>query len=550
MIFFFFPHQAFAVEYDITDVKIDANLQEDGKVEVIEQHTYKFDGEFNGITREIVPKKGATISDFQAMEGNQSLTIKRDDSLYKVHRKGADETITITLQYTIENGLEVYLDVAQFYWPFFDDRNESSYENLTVNIHPPSMTDDTIAFGYDEAFQKEQIHSNGIVTFSFGFVPSGENGDIRVAYDAALFPAAQQTSNQQMKPDILHDQQVLIQTAEDWAKTRDHFSMIASILIPTFTLIYLFLMLLTWRKARKTRSEVDHRSVSLLPRQCMSLPATIYVSNNKYLPPEAMAAALLDLVRQGYVRKISDERFQLTDQKGAQRHEAILMEWLFHKIGGDGEFSFDDLEAFTKNGKNHDQYNLFVSKWKGAVKLEVSEHNLYENKANYRMAVGLSSLLIAPFIFIFPAYHLFAWMFAAIVLFITVIIYAIVYQPMTVKGAQLMFDWNHFKEHFNDVTQAEWQQWSEDDRMRAYIFGLGINQKTLRKKNEELIEAFQSPLKFRGNYSTSDVYSLHYVGSMASSNFHSANQSTTSSSSSSSSSGGGAGGGGGGSGAF
>ena len=146
---------------------MDAFLQENGDVQVEETHTYEFDGEFNGITREVVPKEGAAISKFTATENGQPLRVEKEDDLYKVHRKGADETITVTLQYTIKNGMEIYQDVAQFYWPFFDERNESSYENLTITIHPPKPTDDVIAFGYDEATNKETIQEDGAAVFQF-----------------------------------------------------------------------------------------------------------------------------------------------------------------------------------------------------------------------------------------------------------------------------------------------------------------------------------------------------------------------------------------------
>jgi uncharacterized membrane protein len=120
---FIFPLQSLAVEFSITQVKIDAFLRDNGNVEVEETHTYEFDGEFGGITREVVPKKGASISQFTATENGKNLRIEKEDSLYKIHRKGEDETITVKLHYTIENGLEIYQDAAQFYWPFFDDRN-------------------------------------------------------------------------------------------------------------------------------------------------------------------------------------------------------------------------------------------------------------------------------------------------------------------------------------------------------------------------------------------------------------------------------------------
>lgn len=112
---FIFPHQSLAVEFSITNVKIDATLQNNGNVEVEETHTYQFEGDFGGITREVVPKKGASISQFTATENGKNLRIEKEDDLYKIHRKGEDETITVNLQYTIENGLEVYQDVAQFY---------------------------------------------------------------------------------------------------------------------------------------------------------------------------------------------------------------------------------------------------------------------------------------------------------------------------------------------------------------------------------------------------------------------------------------------------
>jgi uncharacterized membrane protein len=189
-LYLLFPLQGRAVDFSIPHVEMEAFLREDGHVSVKETYTYLFDGSFNGITRELIPKEGTKISGLQASEDGKPLSIEEEDGLYKLYRQGADEDLTVELTYTIENGVSVYSDAAEFYWPFFDDRNESTYENLVVKIHPPKETDDVIAFGYDEAFKKEQILNDGSVLFNFGKVPAGENGDIRVAYDAALFPAA------------------------------------------------------------------------------------------------------------------------------------------------------------------------------------------------------------------------------------------------------------------------------------------------------------------------------------------------------------------------
>ena len=273
----------------------------------------------------------------------------------------------------------------------------------------------------------------------------------------------------------------------------------------------------------------------------MSLPATLFYTNYSQLPPQAMAAALLDLVRQGYVTKSSTGHFQATGQKSNVPHEQVLLEWLFEKIGANGQFSFDDLTAYTMDTKNHTQYHQFKSQWIKAVKQEVDEHDLYEDKKRIRLMIGFSSLLLLPFLFLFPIYNLMGSFAAALILFITVIVYAIAYNPRTPKGLQIAYDWKLFKDRFKQVPQSDWEKWTEDERMRAYIYGLGSNDKDVSKKNDELVEAFTA----RGGSDYGGVaglYTFAYIGPLASTNFRSADQSTETTSSGGSSFGGGGGG--------
>ncbi len=51
------PQHVFAVDFSIGDTEINAYLQENGDVQVTEQHTYQFEGEFNGISRTLIPKE-------------------------------------------------------------------------------------------------------------------------------------------------------------------------------------------------------------------------------------------------------------------------------------------------------------------------------------------------------------------------------------------------------------------------------------------------------------------------------------------------------------
>lgn len=552
---FIFPIQGFAVDYWINDVKMDAYLQEDGTVDVTEIHTYEFDGEFNGITRTVIPKKGSSIKDFSAIENGKELRVEKEDDFYKIHRKGQDEIITVTLTYTIEKGVEIYQDVAQFYWPFFDNRNESTYENLVITVHPPQSTNDVIAFGYDEAFQKEMVQSDGSVIYDFGEVPSETNGDIRIAYDVSIFSGATYvTAEKPMKEEILKDKNELLAKAQDRAEKKDTLSKVTIVLVPLFTLLFVVLVVRN-RMAERAKIEAVRREMinaGSIPQQKLSLPATIFFTNHNYLPPgQSMAAALLDLVRKKMVKQVSNEKFQLINQAGALPHESILIEWLFEKIGQNGEFSFSDLEAYSNNKKNFEKFSGFQMKWGEAVRNEVTEHNFYEDKSKFKLFLGLLSIVLVPFLFMFPMYGLFAWFVVTLVLFGGIIVYLIAYRPKNMEGLQIYHEWLMFKTSYKALTPDEWKKWSEDDQMRAYIYGLGMGDKGMKRQNEDLISALAPPyFNDSAGFYPYSIFSFGDVGPNASAQFESANDSIGSGSSSSSSSGGGTGGGGGGSGAF
>ena len=183
------PTAAFAVDFEISDVVIEAHLQPNGDADVVEKHTYVFDSKFNGVTREIIAKKGAAIADFEAYENGKLLKVEHEKGTYKIFRSGKDETIIVEMRYQIINAMEKYEDGAQFYWPFFDERNETDYGQMTIIVHPPAAAHDVLYLGYDSAYEKGHLNTNGIVEFRLGDVSSGENGDIRVVYEPDLFPS-------------------------------------------------------------------------------------------------------------------------------------------------------------------------------------------------------------------------------------------------------------------------------------------------------------------------------------------------------------------------
>ncbi|MFC0470890.1 DUF2207 domain-containing protein [Halalkalibacter kiskunsagensis] len=556
-VFFFIPTQVFAVDYQITDVEINAYLQDDGDVSVQEKHTYQFSDEFGGIIRELIPKEGTEIVQLEAYEKDQPLTIESNETEHRIHRAGKDETVTIDLFYEIKNGVDVYADVAEFYWPFFDRSNESTYENMMIHVFPPEPATGVIAFGYDEAFQKEDILEEGHVQFQLGEVPSNRNGDIRVAYDAKLFGAAAVTSNKPMQAAIEAAKQQLLDEEIASAKRKESLASIGVTLVTLLGLLLLFLLVRAWILAKAKRAALKRELTNdvVIPKQTISLPTTILYMNYHQLLPEAIAAALLDLVRKGHVTKLENDRFRVVNRNGLFEHEHILVEWLFDEIGAKAEFSFDDLSVYLKNKKNHEKYQHQKSKWQNAVKAELKEAHLYENKVKYRLTIGLVSFILVPFAILFAVNDLIGLSLSSIGVFLGLFLFAIFYHPKTWKGAKLTLEWRKFKQQFPNILQSTWHNLSEDDKMRAFIYGLGMNDERLKKKNQSLVNAFKKPINGHQS-STTYGFDLTWIiiAAAATSNFTSAEKTTGATSSSSGGSfgggGSGAGGGGGGSGAF
>ncbi|WP_100012567.1 DUF2207 domain-containing protein [Lentibacillus sediminis] len=545
---FLFPLSALAVDYTIEQTRIDAYLQENGDVQVREQHTYSFEGEFNGITRTLIPKEETAITDVSASEDGTALEVEQDDNEYRIYRGGEDETITVNLSYLITGGLEVYPDVAQFYWPFFDKGNESDYQQLDIFIHPPEPAENVIAFGYDAAAGTAAVEDEGVAHFAMGTVESGQNGDIRVAYDANLFPGADLAGDQPIGGEILDAKTELEEKQAAFASRKETLGNMAPYVVGIFVIYLLGVFFWAWRKKRAVQLEVERRfaEAHFVPKEEMSMPATISYMKPGMAGAETMTAALLDLVRKGYVRRENEDTFVAVDRNTEHKHEEFLVQWLFDTIGTDGVFRLDDLTAFTDDKSNHQAYQEDFQAWKQAISEEIKSNNLTEKKAKQRTVIALTSVLLIPFAILFGIHELFISMTLAILFFLILILFAAFYQPRTVKGARIYKEWLNFHRLYPDKHEKEWNEWMDDERKRAFIYGFGINDSQLSKKNDELAE--------QPGFANSDLVMFVVLAFALNQQFDKAN--STASVAAASSGGGtpgagaGVGGGGGGSGAF
>ncbi|SFE75682.1 DUF2207 domain-containing protein [Alteribacillus iranensis] len=536
LLFVLYPSVGFAVEYDITKTDIHATLHPDGEVEVKESHTYSFEGDFNGITRTIIPKEDSAISDITASENNTALPVEKDGNLYKIHRDGSDETVTIDLVYTIQHGMDIYEDVAQFYWPFFDESNESTYQDLTITIVPPDAGEVKAAYGYDEAYDTAYIKDGGIVTFELGEVPDETNGDIRVAYDRELFPEAAITSDEPMLDTILADKEALDEKVAARAENKARWAAIAPWLIGGMTLLAFVLTVYGLWKRQETMHEVrrQEKGTGHFPKEAMSLPAMLLFMNHGQLPVSALTASFLDLVKKGNIEKQSENVFHLNNRNTDYDHERHLLDWMFGRIGSeDDTLHVKDIEAYTKEKKNQVQYRNDFHQWREAVKREYKQYKLYTDFTAPRWIAGFTVLAALP-ISIFLAYYGVLWSIAAFVLTLYFVGFALAYRPLTIQGHML-------KTKLQTLTLGDqWKKWDSEDSIPAFLYQAGMGKR----------DVFKEPAR---SAASGDWMMFLLIGSMLHPTLQEADRQAVATAATSTGGGGGGagvGGGGGGSGAF
>ncbi|WP_153723387.1 DUF2207 domain-containing protein [Sporosarcina cascadiensis] len=554
LVLILFPTPAGAVDFSIPDVQIDAQLQQDGTVRVNEKHTYEFDSKFKGIIREIVPKKGSAIERFEAFENGNKLDVKKKKDEYRVQRKGKKGTYVFDLRYEIKDGMTKYEDGAEFYWPFFDKRNETDYGNMTITIMPPDRAHDVLFAGYNSAEEKGSLQDDGSVLFALGEVAEGTNGDIRVVYEPSLFPALTAV-DRKVRPAVRADLQLQEIERAQFAANKEKTNFIGGIVLGVSALSVAMASLFAGLRRKRYIREVKAQIASsgfFVPSYDISLPATILFKKGA-ATVELMSAALLDLVRKGNVRQIADDEFELIDVNAELDHEQELIKLLFFQVGDDTRFTLSQLKAYTKEEKNYEEWSKSFTMWSQLLLNERKQYDLKESSAGIRSLFSIITLAGITLAIFFGVYELFMLMTFAIVLAVLSLLFAIFYSPRSYVGTLMLQEWQQVEDWMNNMEPNKWDALTTDDRFRVLIYGVGIQHPELEAYYEEFAEAQKQLAAHRsvsGSEYGSDGFYVHNPVFLTGSFNQASSNVSSNAPSSSSSSGGGTGGGGGGSGAF
>ncbi len=218
------PEQAFAKSYTCPKVDITANATTDGSLDVVEQRTFDFDGDFTALwwTFSALPSdahlkiNGVSLTKLGAdgMPSGETVQLKETsfnlewreaggpgtdaysvdspkNSVY-VFFNASDEKMVVTLDYTIVNEILAYQDVADVYWQYVGDQWEVASENVTMTLYLPVPADASVvagetvrAWGHGPLDGVVEINGDGSVVYTVPKVNAGQYAEARVAFPTA-----------------------------------------------------------------------------------------------------------------------------------------------------------------------------------------------------------------------------------------------------------------------------------------------------------------------------------------------------------------------------
>lgn len=164
-------------EYFIDKLNIEAQILNNGDVVINEIIEYRFNGDFNGIYRNldlngansylvngvsIIDNSGNTTEVIEEYsDENNTYQINKDNNTaqIKIFSKSTNESKKFNLNYTIKGAAKKYTDYSQLYWNFYDVENIDSVKEGTLKISLKDENFDINNLTYD-------IYGEGEITAS------------------------------------------------------------------------------------------------------------------------------------------------------------------------------------------------------------------------------------------------------------------------------------------------------------------------------------------------------------------------------------------------
>src|SRR5699024_2831031 len=383
--------------YSIDQVKIDAQIEDNGVIQVRELYTYTFDGSFEGMTRSVF----SDVDNFKAFEtyatdptietdGLEELKVEKDeddDQLLKIHTASENETKSVLYSYEVNGSVKKYADVADLKYSFFDESNETDLQNVDIAIRTPGNSSSENFHVFLHADNNgELIQTENSVQYKVPELEAGETSEMRLIFPAEQLPNAEILSDEEMGADILAEERELAKRRSNLHENMQEVTPFIWLVMLGAVGIAIFLLIV-----HPNRYQGD-KSIDKLIRELEKKDPLFvkYIDLNENLDEEGFIAGLLSLKQRDILKleevacpfKANDEedegettlRFTYIEEHAElDQADNFLIEWLFTEKDEQGcYFLLDsviaqDEESDDEKEEKAERFQKQFRKWKELV---------------------------------------------------------------------------------------------------------------------------------------------------------------------------------------
>lgn len=398
---------------DASAFDIAVDIQQNGDARVVERITFRFDGSFNGVLRDIDYSRTSGIEDVKVQLDNNNVltdytegyagengTYEKVDTgsliKLKIYEKSRNEEKTVVVSYTLKNVAEKYNDIGIFNRKIVDSGWQITLNNINITITIPSgaTKDQLKVFAHGPLTGVSEIVDERTFKFS---VPSvnGQFVETLVIFPPELISASTNVFNNNQLPTILENEGKLAdeanrqrEEAQKILEAEQKRKELGQSLLPLFLggiaagIGSILFMVKKYTTGLKPEFFGDYYRE--LPGDYSPAVMSYLLSKGKTKDDDIMAT-IMDLARKkviklspvefesGTIFKKTEETFKITWLNEEKKelllpHEKFLADWFINDIGGGTELILEDLETIVKKKKAALQFQNDYNYFKALVK--------------------------------------------------------------------------------------------------------------------------------------------------------------------------------------
>lgn len=514
-----------ALAYGISDYRIDAVVEENGDLTVIE--AFKMNGEFNGMERIINFRSNnsdkyngsAIILDkIMGFDYDKNIALTDiDGDLFRevsVASKGTYGVYTVTsdsygktyliynpdnykkafyIKYTIKNMAISYNDIGELGWNIFTELSES-VKKLTVTVHIPNNKELLRVWGHGPLYGESKIIDNNTIQLTVDGLEANEAIDVRLAFDKEAISKSTKTYNNNILETIIEEE---TKKADDANKVRTKsrtylYTITAVSGLWIIGLFYIFIRV--YKKYDKEyKSQFNNEYYRDFPSDIG--PEIVGYLIRKHVNNDDLSAGILNLIYKKAIsfEEIPNDKKDYIFKKNAGTFSLTKVEEKLMK------FLFENEEVITLSGlkkkakKNYEEFISLYTDWKDEATSEGEKQEFYENNGKVKIKSILYCILggvMGFFFFSIPSYY--SLDLIMIVLAIIFLFYFILFQRRTTKGNEEYHKWMALKRFMNEFGRMEEKELPEVKLWEKYLvyavtFGIADKlQKVMKLKIDEM----------------------------------------------------------------